>query len=230
MRVSAAHGPRRGSGNPERLIHDAPNGARAAPALRAATQAMVNLPRGARHVLARRQRGTHVVVGENVARAHDHCGESPKDNWSELKPSIVQARRGCKEKIVICKRSNLRELFARKLTEFAPPRLMCIKRLQIQPRKGVSRVWIKPLERCRNDRSNQPIIPARRSSRGRRVFRTLAAAAARPQPANARRYPAQVLDQTGKTLPACQRPVERCHGACEPRIVIVDPGAQHAAE
>src|SRR5262249_57780271 len=83
---------------------------------------MVNLSGRARNVLARRQRRTHIVVGENVARAHDHCGESPGrdnpggaspgrqspcENWSELKPSIVQAWRGCKEKIIFCKRSNL---------------------------------------------------------------------------------------------------------------------------
>jgi hypothetical protein len=129
---------------------------------------MVNLPGRARNVLARRQRRAHVVVGEHVARAHDHCGESlagerPCKNWSELKRSLkrngfpldrhsalaiclsmilsedryhpdqvrgrlfrdhalVQARRGCKEKIVFCKRSNLSALFARKLTSIAPPR------------------------------------------------------------------------------------------------------------
>jgi hypothetical protein len=59
-------------GDRERFVHDAPNGAGAAPALSAATQAMVNLTGRARNVLARRQRRTHVVVGENVAGAHDH--------------------------------------------------------------------------------------------------------------------------------------------------------------
>jgi hypothetical protein len=74
------------------------------------------------------------VVGEHVARANDHwraiiASKSPGGNWSELKPSIkrnssrldrhfafavsfrdhalVQAWRGCKEKIIFCKRSNL---------------------------------------------------------------------------------------------------------------------------
>src|SRR6516165_319267 len=94
LRVSAASWPRGGEG----LIHDAPNGACAPPALSAATEAMVNLPGRARNVLARRQRRTHVIVGENVARADDHCGESPGEespgrespceNWSKLKPSI----------------------------------------------------------------------------------------------------------------------------------------------
>ena len=60
------------AGDPERFVHDAPNGAGAAPALSAATQAVVNLPGRAWNVLARRQRRTHVVVGENVAGAHDH--------------------------------------------------------------------------------------------------------------------------------------------------------------
>ena len=136
----------------EGLVHNAPNGARAAAALSAATQAMVDLSGRARNVLPRRQRRTHIVVGENVARAHDHCGAITagrslpgksrrklvrietvtKAKWlsagspfrfSHLfehdlirKPvptfrdhALVQARHGCKEKIIFCKRSNLPE-------------------------------------------------------------------------------------------------------------------------
>src|SRR5215467_9914844 len=70
--VAAAHRRGCGPGDRERFVHNAPNGARAASALRAATQAMVDLPGRARNVLPRRQRRTHIVVGENVARAHDH--------------------------------------------------------------------------------------------------------------------------------------------------------------
>ena len=79
MDVPAARRRGFGPGDRERFVHDAPNGARAAAALSAAPQAMVNLPGGARNVLTRRQRRTHIVVGKNVARAHDHCGEIPAE-------------------------------------------------------------------------------------------------------------------------------------------------------
>ena len=70
----------------------------------------------------------------------------------------------------------------------------------------------------------------RASCRSGCVFRTVAAAAAWAQPAQPRRYAAQILDQAGKTLAARQSAVERGHGAREPRVIIMDPGAQNAAE
>lgn len=68
---------RRCGGIDECLVHDAPDGARAAPALRAAAEAMVHLSRGARRGFACRQRRPHVVVGEDVAGADDHGRERP---------------------------------------------------------------------------------------------------------------------------------------------------------
>ena len=61
-----------GRAGTERLVHDPPDGGGAAPALRAATEATVDLTRSARGGSAG-NRGTHRVVTEHVTRADDHC-------------------------------------------------------------------------------------------------------------------------------------------------------------
>jgi hypothetical protein len=82
----------------KRLVHDAADGARASPALGAATQAMIDLPRGTRRIGAVRQRRTHVMVGEHVAGADNHLNKSPA-NWYDLKPSLAHGYFDCKDKI-----------------------------------------------------------------------------------------------------------------------------------
>lgn len=56
----------------KRLVHDTANGACAPPALRTATETMINLARRARDCLACRQRCAHVMIGEHVAGADNH--------------------------------------------------------------------------------------------------------------------------------------------------------------
>ena len=65
---AAVTGRRRGI---ERLIHDLADGAGAAAALGAAAEAAIDLPGRARPRL-RRDGGTDIVVGQNVAGANDH--------------------------------------------------------------------------------------------------------------------------------------------------------------
>src|SRR5262249_11850463 len=59
----------------ERLVHDPSYGGGATPALRAATEASIDLTRGARGGGAR-NRGSHRVVGKDVTRADDHGNAS----------------------------------------------------------------------------------------------------------------------------------------------------------
>jgi hypothetical protein len=61
----------RATGTRDRFVHDATDGARATPALGAATETAINLAGGARRSLSR-ERGPNVVVGEHVAGADDH--------------------------------------------------------------------------------------------------------------------------------------------------------------
>ena len=61
----------RATGTRDRFVHDPTDGARAAPALGAATETAINLAGGARRPLSR-ERGPNVVVGEHVAGADDH--------------------------------------------------------------------------------------------------------------------------------------------------------------
>src|SRR5580704_9759524 len=56
----------------QRLVHDASDGAGAAPALGAATEAMINFTGGTRATFAGRKRAAHVVVREHVTRTDDH--------------------------------------------------------------------------------------------------------------------------------------------------------------
>jgi hypothetical protein len=83
----------------KRFIHDAADGARASPALGAATQAMIDLPRGTWRFGAVRQSRAHVMVGEHVAGANNHLNKSPATNWYDLKPSLTHAYFDCKDKI-----------------------------------------------------------------------------------------------------------------------------------
>jgi hypothetical protein len=53
------------------FVHDAPDGACAASALGAATQAPINLAGGARRSLGR-ERGPNVLVGQHIAGTDDH--------------------------------------------------------------------------------------------------------------------------------------------------------------
>jgi hypothetical protein len=55
----------------ESLIHDRPDGRGASSAFRPATEAAVDLGRGAGAVRAGGQAGTHLPIGENVARTDD---------------------------------------------------------------------------------------------------------------------------------------------------------------
>src|SRR5579863_316513 len=74
----AAGGPATGDfGAGERLVHDAPDRARAAPALRAAAEAVIDLARGPRRRFIVRQRRTNVVVGKYVTGTDNHRLASP---------------------------------------------------------------------------------------------------------------------------------------------------------
>ena len=64
-------------GDGQRLIHDAANGAGTASALGAAAEAMIDLPGRAWDVVARRKGRAHILIGEHVARTHDHRGKRP---------------------------------------------------------------------------------------------------------------------------------------------------------
>src|ERR1700690_2954376 len=70
------------------LVHDAADGASAASALRAAAEAIVDLARGARRRFARRQGGAHVMVGEHVTGADNHCRKGPAANWGNRNQSL----------------------------------------------------------------------------------------------------------------------------------------------
>ena len=63
------------TGTRDSFVHDPTDGARATPALGAATKTAVNLAGGARRLLGR-ERGPNVVVGEHVAGADDHGREA----------------------------------------------------------------------------------------------------------------------------------------------------------
>jgi hypothetical protein len=59
-------------GRPEGLVHDRADGAGAAPAIRAAAEAGIDLRGRARTAGAGAQAGPHVAIGEDVAGADDH--------------------------------------------------------------------------------------------------------------------------------------------------------------
>lgn len=86
--MSFAAARRRGAG--QGFIHDAPDRARATSALGAASEAIIDLAGRARDFAAR-QRRAHVMIGEDVAGADDHCREGPAANWYNLKLSLAQA-------------------------------------------------------------------------------------------------------------------------------------------
>ena len=56
----------------QRLVHDAADGARATPALRAATEATIDLVGGGRTGRGTIERGPHVAVAEDIAGTNDH--------------------------------------------------------------------------------------------------------------------------------------------------------------
>jgi hypothetical protein len=87
----------RRSGASERFIHDAANGSRAAAALGAASQAMINLASCARRIGLVRHRSTHILVAEDVAGTNNHLNKGPATNWYDLKLSIDQAIFRCKD-------------------------------------------------------------------------------------------------------------------------------------
>src|SRR5580698_8520157 len=70
------------------LVHDPPDGAGTAPALRAATQAIVDLTGGARGGFRRRQSRAHIMVGEHVAGADNHCRKNPAANGCNRSHSL----------------------------------------------------------------------------------------------------------------------------------------------
>jgi hypothetical protein len=69
-RMRAAGAARLGAGT-QRLVHDLLDGPRATPALRAASQTTIDLPRRARRALAGNSIAD-VMVGKNVAGTNDH--------------------------------------------------------------------------------------------------------------------------------------------------------------
>jgi hypothetical protein len=60
------------------FVHNALDGASAAAALRAAAETAVNLPHGARRVLARLAGGANIAVTQDVAGTNNH---DPADDW-----------------------------------------------------------------------------------------------------------------------------------------------------
>src|ERR1700733_3278239 len=97
-----------GFGPVQRFIHDAADGAGATPALRTATKALIDLARRARSICAVRQRGTHVVVGQDVTGTDNHLRRVRRRNGSIWVLSLAYAECVCKEKITVCSCSNLR--------------------------------------------------------------------------------------------------------------------------
>src|SRR5262245_66255552 len=63
----------------ERLVHDAPDGAGASPALRAASEAAVDLAGGARRSGGGRY-GANLMIAQHVAGADDH-GDGSRYAW-----------------------------------------------------------------------------------------------------------------------------------------------------
>ena len=61
------------AGAAERIRHDGADGSRAAAAIRAAAEALVDLSRGARTIRAGAETRLHVTIGEQVAGANDHA-------------------------------------------------------------------------------------------------------------------------------------------------------------
>ena len=96
----------------ERLVHDPSDGGRATPALRAATEAAVDLTRGARGGSAR-NRGAHRVVTEHVTRADDHCSRRGDPDQTD-RGSIRHSHAKSKGKNSVYSASNLLGAGARK--------------------------------------------------------------------------------------------------------------------
>ena len=71
-----------GIGSRQRLVHDPPDGPRAAATLGAAAEATIDFAAGARRTVTGERRA-HVLVGQHVAGADDHCGTVPAD-WSRM--------------------------------------------------------------------------------------------------------------------------------------------------
>lgn len=93
LAVRAARAAGLGAGT-KRLVHDLPDGARAAATLGAAAKAAVNLPRRARKVFGHGI--SHVVVGKDVAGTNDH-GMICKTRMTD-EVSIFHRTGGCKSK------------------------------------------------------------------------------------------------------------------------------------
>jgi len=66
----------RGPGGGKCSVHDAPDGTSAPPALGAAAEAMIDFAGRTRRGFARRERRPHIVIGEHVAGADDHCRQA----------------------------------------------------------------------------------------------------------------------------------------------------------
>src|SRR5216684_9306358 len=71
------------SGGRQRLVHDPPDGARAPPALGAATEAAIDLAGRKRRLLGAERRA-HVFVGQHVARTDDHGNPAFPTRYSSL--------------------------------------------------------------------------------------------------------------------------------------------------
>jgi hypothetical protein len=80
----------------ERLVDDGLDGARAAAAFRAATEAAIDLLGIAGKVFGGAHSAADVVVGDQVAGTDDH--ENAGASSGDAKPSIFKSAAGCKRK------------------------------------------------------------------------------------------------------------------------------------
>jgi hypothetical protein len=80
----------------ERFVHDAADGARAPPALRAAAETAIDLIGGGRPGGRVVDRRSHIAVAEDVAGTNDHCRTNSRPGWTSFDLSHADA--ACKKK------------------------------------------------------------------------------------------------------------------------------------
>jgi hypothetical protein len=87
--------PLRAGSAAQRLVHDAADGARATPALRAATEASIDLVGGGRAGRGTVESGPHIAVAEDVAGTNDHYVALPLPGSNKYLGDVSAA---CKKK------------------------------------------------------------------------------------------------------------------------------------
>jgi hypothetical protein len=92
-------------GGDQGFIHDAANGLRAAPALRATAKAAIHLARRARRRAVTGKRPADVVVSEHVTRTNDHR-DWPGARWYQVQLSHSRRERRFQPKYLLCTYSN----------------------------------------------------------------------------------------------------------------------------